>query len=553
MILRTLFDSHRGGRWARTLALAWLAAAATAAAAAPPGTPTIDRDRADRVAPVIPDAPPPRTGKGAAEVAARPAAEVTLRGFRYEGSSLPAAVLDDALRPFLGRPLTAETLQAVARSAAAAHAAGGIAYYAVSIPAQVPSGGVLTLRVVEGRLADYRLTNITRSTPTRLIAADMEQLMRERPLRRSSLERKLALLRDVPGQSLDAQVRQLDPAGALALDLTSRRKQLEVGVTLDNNGISNVASGVQAQLAVTVNGLLREADTTRLSAYLPFHPDRYQFYSASHGTAIGSDGLRLTGSLAHLRTRTRDSNLRGRARLAGVTASYPLVRSARSNLSLSLSLDGVDSSNYFLDVRFGDYRSRALRLAASWSRVDEKTGYAASAVFSRGLDVLGARPFAGFSEVRFGKLDVQAVAARSVSAKLVAKLAVKAQYSSSRLPVTERFSLGGSGAGLAFRAGDVTADKGIAGSLELSRQLPAQGKVPRLVLFAYADGGLGHVAARPDFRLPPRDYALASAGGGLRLAAGGWHASAQLAVPLRRPRRDRGAAPRLLLAIGRTF
>src|SRR3546814_2038177 len=65
----------------------------------------------------------------------------------------------------------------------------------------------------------------------------------------------------------------------------------------------------------------------------------------------------------------------------------------------------IYSDNYFLDIRFGDYRSRALRLGASWSRADARDGYAISTVVSQGIDALGARPFAGFSETGFTKVN----------------------------------------------------------------------------------------------------------------------------------------------------
>jgi len=529
--------------------------AAASAAGQPPATaPMIDRDRADRVVPELIEAPPPPPGKASPpDMAVRPASEVALAGFRYEGATLPGDLLDRALHPFLGRPLTADTLRAVAGAVGGVYAASDIAYYAVSIPAQVPAGGILTVRIVEGRVAEFRLRDPTRSTPTRLIAAHMHRLMRERPLRKRSLERALSLLRDIPGQSLEAKVRALNSAGDLALDLNVRRRQLQFDLTVDNGGVSNVVDGVQAQLAVTANGLLREGDSTRVAAYLPFHPDRYRFYSAGHTTPLGSNGASLTASFAHLRTRTRQSDIVGRATLAGLSANVPVIRSYRRNLSLSLSLDGVDSSNYYLDIRFGDYRSRALRLGASWSEADERTGYAASAVLSRGLDMFGARPFAGFSDVRFTKFNFQGVAAHSLYRKVVAKLTVKGQYSRSRLPVTERFSLGGSGAGLAFRTGEVTADRGLAGSLELSWQLPTKPRKPALTLFAYADGGLGQALARPVYNLPAKDYALASAGGGIRVAFGRWHARAELAVPLDRPRPDYRNSPRLLFAVGRSL
>src|SRR3546814_6735250 len=50
-----------------------------------------------------------------------------------------------------------------------------------------------------------------------------------------------------------------------------------------------------------------EGDSTRIAGYLPFNPDRYQYYSLSHATPIGSNGLTLAAQAAHVETRSRDS------------------------------------------------------------------------------------------------------------------------------------------------------------------------------------------------------------------------------------------------------
>jgi len=146
-----------------------------------------------------------------------------------------------------------------------------------------------------------------------------------------------------------------------------------------------------------------------------------------------------------MQTRSRDSRIKGDATLAGVTLTYPLIRSVKSNVALTASLDGVDSSNYFLDIRFGDYRSRAVRLGASWSRADATSGYALSAVVSQGLNALGARPFTGFSETGFTKVNIGAVLVQPITKKLTVRTLFKGQYSKDDLPVTERFALGGRG------------------------------------------------------------------------------------------------------------
>lgn len=521
-------------------------------------TPVIDRDRPDRLEPRI--ATPARPASAPAPTVsvappADPAAAIALTRVRYMGASLSETQLDKVVAPLIGRPLTRETLQAVANAVGDAYARSDIAFYAVSIPAQIPAGGQLIVRIVEGRVKDWRLAGLSPSMPTRLIQAYMKRILRDAPLRKSVLERTLGLLRDIPGQTVDARVRQSGQPGELVMDLIVKRKQLRIGVTIDNSGVSNVVDGVQAQLAVTVNGALREGDSTRVAGYLPFYPDRYQYYSLSHSTPIGSNGTSLTGQVAHVESRSRDRAIKGGATLAGITISHPLIRSNRTNLSVSASLDGVDSSNYFLDVRFGDYRSRALRLGASWSRAKADSGEALSAVVSRGVKLLGARPFVGFSETGFSKVNVQAVAVRGLSKHLSLRLSAKGQYSKDRLPVTERFPLGGRGAGMAFRLGTRTAEQAIAGAAELSWTLPASAPpLKNAALFAYVDGAVAHAVARPAYRLAAEGISLASVGGGARIAIGPqWRVSAEVAVPVKRPDRSYSRKARLFFSLGRAF
>ncbi|WP_235600931.1 MULTISPECIES: ShlB/FhaC/HecB family hemolysin secretion/activation protein [unclassified Sphingobium] len=540
------------------LMLAVPAAAQDAALGQQSAAPIIDRDRTDRLEPQI--APPPVAAPRPAPSvqvapAASSAAQTLLTRLIYSGTTLPGSRLDAATSPFIGRPLTGETLQAIAHAISATYAKSDIAFYSVSIPPQLPGGGVLTVHLVEGRVRDYRLAGMSPSMPVGLIAAHMRRLMRDAPLRKSRLERTLALLRDIPGQTVDARLRQSGAPGDLLIDLIVKRKQVQIGLTIDNSGVSNVVQGVQAQMSVTVNGLAREGDSTRIAGYLPFYPDRYQYYSLSHSTPIGSNGLTLAAQAAHVETRSRDSRTTGEATLAGLTLSYPVLRSTKSQLSVTASVDGIDSDNYFLDIRFGDYRSRALRLGASWSRADARNGYAVSTVVSQGIDALGARPFTGFSETGFTKVNVQAIAVKGISGKLSLRTSVKGQYSKDDLPVTERFPLGGRGAGMAFRTGTLTAEQALAGSAELSWSLPARSPVLKAsALFVALDGALAHGTARPAYRLAARDYSLASAGGGLRLGLGAkWRVSAEVAVPVKRPDPTLSRKARFFFGVGRAF
>nr|WP_255326475.1 hypothetical protein [Sphingobium sp. EM0848] len=85
-------------------------------------------------------------------------------------------------------------------------------------------------------------------------------------------------MRDVPGQPVDAQVQQL-----------AQPVDLQIGLLLYKSGISNVVEGVQAQLSITVNGLLREGDSTRLPGYLPYPHRHANGELAFHAHRIAGD------------------------------------------------------------------------------------------------------------------------------------------------------------------------------------------------------------------------------------------------------------------------
>ncbi|WP_443478545.1 ShlB/FhaC/HecB family hemolysin secretion/activation protein [Novosphingobium aerophilum] len=527
-----------------------------------PQSPTIDRDRIDRQDPNVPRVPAPTqvpqaqppVVAGTSNTPSR-GPGVMLNALRYEGSTLPRATLDKAVAAFIGAPLNQDNLQKIANVISATYAQSDIAFYAVTVPPQVPTGGVITIRVLEGRITEYALDGKTKSTPTRLIDAQVKRLMRETPTHKSSIERTISLLRDIPGQTVQASLKPTARPGELALDLKVERKQIDVTLNVNNAGVVNVTTGVQSQVGVSVNGVLREGDTTRLSGNVPFNPERYQFYSVSHATPIGSNGTTLGVSGAYVRTKTKDLDIVGEAKQAGIAISHPLIRSYRRNLSLSLSLDGTNSNNYFLDTTFGGFKTRAVRLGTVWSSIDKTGGYAISTSLSQGLDGLGARPIEGYSEAGFRKANVQITAVKELSKTISVRATVRGQYTRDKLPTTERFSLGGDEAGMAYRVGIITADKAAAGGLEVNWRVAGKpaASARGLTVFAYTDAALAHSYARPAYALASENVTLATAGGGVRITPiKGWTASAQVAVPVKSPYEYYSKKARFFFSVSRT-
>lgn len=523
------------------------------------GIPTIDRDRLDRQDPLLSRPvtnqpvlqPVPTTNTSPQAVSPT----TTMRGVRFEGSTLDPQILANAARVIAGAPLTRETLQKLTDVISEVYAKSDVAFYSVSIPAQTMAGGVVLVKVTEARISQYKITKITRSTPNRLIDAQLQPLLADKPTHKPQLERAISLLRDTPGQTVKAEVLRTSSPEDLELALDVERKQVEFTLNVNNRGVVNVTTGIQAQVAVALNGIIREGDSTNFSASVPFQPSRYQLYSASHSTPIGASGTTFGLNGSYVRTRTRQPEVRGEAKQFGMVLAHPIIRSYARNLTLTATLDGINSENYFLSTAFGGFRTRALRVGASYSNLGKTDGLGASISLTQGIDGLGARPSFGYSDTSYRKLNAQLVALKQVGSRITAKVGIRVQYSGDRLPTTERFALGGEGAGLAYRYGVLTADKAIAGDAEASiRLLGAAGSARTVSAFTYIDGVTGQSLSRPLYGLTKDNFSLASAGGGLRLnPIKGWFATAQLAIPVKTPTPGYGEKARVFFSITRTI
>jgi hemolysin activation/secretion protein len=517
--------------------------------------PTVDRDRSDRTQPRLPvPATSPALPGSTVSVTAGPS-QTNLTNVRFVGVSLSPATLLRVARPFIGKPITPENLQALATAVGQAYAASDIAYYAIMIPPQTPTNGVLTVKVTEGAITQYTLNGKPGGKATPRIAEQIARLMHEKPLHKSGLDRALTLIRGLPGETVTAQMRQIGTTGDLIMDVTSHRKIADVKVTIDNTAIANVIQAFQAQVDVGFNNVLHDGDRFHVSSYLPIHPDRYQFYTAGYSVPLTASGLSLGFNAAHLYTRSTDSSSVGKATLGGITLSLPLILSSKTNLSLTGALDGTDSSNYFLDSAFGSYRTRVARLGAAYSQADARNGFAISLVASHGLGALGAQAFAGFSQEGFTKINGQAVVVRSLGKSVTIKATTRVQYSTSLLPVIERAVLGGPDAGRAFDIGSLTGDKAVTGSIETSYTLPIKSKLLRgTAVYGFVDGALAGTVARPYYALPADNFSLASAGGGIRVRLREkWTGSVELAVPVKRPSTAYSNRARVFFGIGSTF
>lgn len=510
----------------RALALAAGAAALLAPSALPaqpaPASPLIvDQNRQDRLPPPAAPATPRLPAPTAAVVPPTQAApHVKLARVKVVGSTLPPAVLAEAWAGHVGRALDGPTIQALADAISRAYASSDVALYTIAVPRQDMAGGELTIQAVEGYVTNVVVGGDVKGPHVGLVRRYAARLAAEKPLTRRSLERYLSLTRDIPGLTLDAQLRQAKQPGGVVLLLDLKQQRVRADLAFTSNGQRQLG-GSQAQGTLTLNDLAAPGDQLRLTAGAPpSDVELFQYYSAAYSARLGSDGL--TGSVwaSQLFTRPRDTPIRGESTLVGASFDYPLVRGYRQNLNLTLGLDGQDSDNAAFGQNLYSDHTRTIRGSVAWNRSTAKRTLAANLTLSQGLDILGASADRRLTDPTFGKLSAQAAVQQALGEEWVVRLRAAGQASRGKLPGAEQFTLGGDQFGRAFPAAAVLGDSGAAASAELAWR--SQTLWPSLVrgseLYAFVDGGAAASRARLDGLAPRRTYDLASGGLGARIA-----------------------------------
>jgi hemolysin activation/secretion protein len=494
--------------------LALAGAQAAPSQPAPPQSPLIiDQGRADRLQPPpASQQTPARTTRSTAGLSRVEATGtgVPIKGIAFEGAKVPV-VVGEAAKRFLGASASRETLEQLAKAMSDAYADSDVALYTVVVPDQDLSNGVVRVIVAEGFVEKIAFGD----GATKQLRAYAAQLAKEKPLTRRTLERYISLMRDIPGATVDVQLLKGAKAGGVVMQIAAKRKHVDVSAGYDNLGTGQLGTS-QVRATVTGYSLLRDGDRTDVTGLASPDFKRLRYIAASHTTLIGHDGLSLTASGGYLSTRPKHSTVDGDARTFGLSASYPVIRGYKRNLSATVGLDGIDSDAATFGTTFSSDHTRALRLAGGYAQTGPKSVLTVGASYSRGLDILSARGTPDFTDTRFDKVTGRVTYDRQLGKRLFIHTRATGQYSKDKLAAVERLAIGGPDFGRAFDQAILTGDRGYAGSFELALRPALPPKLAGSEIYGFVDGARVRLVERLPYAYAA-NYDLASAGAGIRL------------------------------------
>lgn len=524
-------------------ALAGAATAWTAFAQTVPLPPTIDPGRIqERLDPLrvprgaeIPELEGPQREPPDALKAVR----VTLKSVRIEGASAPlAGQLQAQADRYVGREVSVGEIFELARALTAIYRNAGYILSQVIVPPQSLSEGVLTLRVVEGYIANVRIEGD--SDARRTLAELGEKIKASRPLQAAVLERYLLIANELPGVQLRSVLAPSQTPGAADLILIVSPKRVEGYVSLDNYGSLYLGTG-QLSAGVAVNRLFGD-DQLRVLATAAGESEM-GYGELAYSRVLTNEGLRLGASVSTTHTRPGDAlepfEIRGRADTANLSLGYPFLRTRNSSLFGRALFDYRNIDTDILGTRVIEDRIRALRLGLGWLQLDRLDGQNTLFVeLSQGLggtqpdDPLKSRAGA---DGEFFKMTFDYERFQPLGGNFGVTLGAGGQWTNEPLLSSEQFALGGRRFGRAYEPAELAGDRALALRIEPAYLGRAAGWLQSYQVYGFWDGGTVWYQDDPVSGQRPAQ-SLASAGFGTRLFAGRtFTATLEAAWPLTRP------------------
>lgn len=417
-----------------------------------------------------------------------PGMAVTVKHFRFQGNTLLGdAVLQQAVAPFLDRPLAFQDLQNAALAVAAAYRQAGWIVRAY-LPRQEIDGGIVTIQVVEAVFGGVHTQPGTAPTVRMPLERIVPYVTRAQPigapLNADALDRALLVIDDLPGVTAAGNLAAGQRETETDLVMKLGDEPLLTGdAGIDNTG-NRSTGAARAALNLAVNSPLHLGDQAVANL---IHSEGSDYVRLAYSLPLGSGGWRAGVSGSHLSYRlTADEfaalHAKGSSNTAGMDASYPLLRSRLRNLYLQLNYDEKRFDNTANGATSSNYKIRAFSAGLTGNLFDSLGGGGANAaslsIMHGKLDLDGSpnqladaattRAAGNFTKVRYYASRQQAL-----TETLSLYGALSGQQASKNLDSSEKFYLGGNYGVRAYPASEAGGSDGQLVNLELRWRLPA--------------------------------------------------------------------------------
>ncbi len=471
--------------------------------------------------------------------------KIQVAGFEVNGVTLLSeAEVAEHMAQWSDRDLTVEELGEAAESLARLLRDRGYALAQAWLPPQEIRNGIVKVDVLEGVVDEMSGDNglTVASEDARLKTEVAQAYLAEavkpgEPLDVAALEEQVRLLNDLPGvKRVQTDLKPGSQPGTTQVMAQVEDDDLvNVLLTADNHG--SIYSGAD-RLGANIN--LNSPSGHGEQIFLNLTEAEYSSsYKVGGHFPVGHSGLRLGLSYAAMSVDfdleqgfSVPINIASDSSAASLFASYPLQRSAQTNMDLYASLD---FKNYQNSILYGavenDRDITSASLGFSGDHIDRFSGQTRwGLTLTQGdvglvegssyqfNDAQGAQTEGSFTKINYSLQRYQSLPLDG----LFFNASLNGQWASGNLDSAEKFQLGGPDGVRAWPVGEGIGDNGWVANLEL-RQILAQPDWGRVEAFGFYDaGGITQYAdLNPGIVYDgPNSYTLKGYGAGLSLTYG---------------------------------
>lgn len=424
----------------------------------------------------LPKAPPKLEQDGTVKKSESSSIKISVSGFKISGNTIVSTEdIQSVLAQYIGKSLSFGELQDATRSIVNLYRERGFTTRAF-LPPQEVKDGIIEIMILEGKLSSIEIESdgLTRLNSDQGKAIITTAHPVGSTLNITKLERGLLLLSDVPGITSASSLAAGESAGDSKLKLKLQ------DAPLMNSSLSYVNSGSkstgtnQYSFSGGINSPSAIGDQITLQS-MATHGIRY--LKGGYSLPAGSSGARVGANTSWMSYRVIEGTAAdGKARTFGLYGSYPLIRTPKENLSITVNLDRKTYFNRSVGTPISDKKNDVLGITLGGGKYDElgQTNYGIT--LSRGKlnltklesDYLADQAAAG-NNGYFSKLTLNASRTQVINDTLSASLSGMIQYTNHNLDSGEKMYLGGAYGVRAYPTNEAGGDEGWLINAELTK------------------------------------------------------------------------------------
>ncbi|OGQ59606.1 MAG: hypothetical protein A3J24_06660 [Deltaproteobacteria bacterium RIFCSPLOWO2_02_FULL_53_8] len=470
--------------------------------------------------------------------------KVYVKSYAVKGATLlDRAVIDRIVSHYQDRELTFAEIRQVADAITAAYKAQGFLRANATALLQEIKDGIVVIEVNEPKLGEITITG-NKNYTTGFISGHIDVVKQDKALNERALGRAVMLLNDSPSLRVSTAFKEGAQPGTTDVVVTVKdASSVPIVLSYDNYG-NKLISRNRFNLYIANGSMITEGDNLRLSAITGLDRidiNRYSYGQLNYSMPLDYQGTKgaiyYANTLYDVGGEYVSYKINGKANVAGLSISNPVIRGVRSNLTVKLAFDYKNVYSYMLDVQKSRDKIRTIGLSVSYNATDSLSGRSAIGLtYYRGINNIasGTRrgdPLASrsYADPEFNKYLFYGSRTQKISANNSLIIKASAQYSMEPLLVAEKFSIGGATSVRGFTSSALSGDSGYYASLEFqtSPVFPDvtikalnNRKIGDMIKFAlFVDNGGVY---RDDVRQSSekRDEFLTSMGAGIRIFYG---------------------------------